>query len=487
MKTLAAALSFVFLAGCAPAVSPERSSPPTARLPSVSPYPALKRSIDELLPDSLFPPSNAAVRIISLTEGETLYDLNGDLALTPASNQKLFTTACALAGLGPSYQFRTRVFLDTAAPPRIILRGSGDPLLSTKDLDTLAAAVRAAAPAASSWTIAGDLSLFDDLSRGSGWAWDDEPDPTAMFISPLSLNGNTVRVLVRPGKSPGDTARVEVDPLTSYVQVENAAVTDTAGSKSRIDVSRNWREHLNSITVKGTISPHDTTVEALLSVTDPHWYTLTVLREKLEGWGLRCNGILLDTVPRGVPEIARRVHRLDSVLTYMDITSDNLSAENVLKALAAEKTGIPGTAAAGGQIVKEFLETIGIDTTRVVVADGSGVSRYNLTSARAITTLLAAMKRRTDLYTCWYRMFPVAGVSGTITGRMRGSPAQGNLWGKTGTLEGVSSLSGYVTTADGEELAFSILMQHFPARARDYRHVQDRIGAYLAGLKRSAF
>jgi len=488
MKTLAAAVLFVFVSGCAPAVSPDRMfREPSARLTSVSPYPSLKRSIDGLLPDSLFPPSNAAVRIISLTQGETLYDLNGDLALTPASNQKLFTAAAALAGLGASYQFRTGVFLDTTAPPRIIVRGSGDPLLSTRDLDTLAAEIRAVAPAAASWTIAGDLSLFDDLSRGSGWAWDDEPDPTGMFISPLSLNGNTVRVLVHPGKSPGDTARVEIDPPTSYVQVENGAVTDTAGSKSKLDVSRNWREHLNSITVQGTISPLDTTIDTWLSVTDPHWYTLTVLREKLEGWGLRCNGILLDTVPRGVPEVARREHRLDSVLTYMNLTSDNLSAENVLKTLAAEKTGGPGTAAGGAQIVKEFLEGIGIDTTRIVVADGSGVSRYNLTSAGAITTLLAAMKRRTEMYQCWYNTFPVAGVSGTISGRMRGTPAQGNLRGKTGTLEGVSSLSGYVTTADGEELAFSILMQHFPARARDYRHVQDRIGAYLAGLRRKSF
>ena len=488
MKTLAAALSLVLVAGCTPALSPERSSREiSARLPSVSPYQMLRRSIDELLPDSLFPPSNAAVRIISLTQGEALYDLNGDLALTPASNQKLFTAACALTALGPWYQFRTAVFLDTTAPPRIIVRGSGDPILSTKDLDSLAAAIRAAAPPESSWTLAGDLSLFDDLARGSGWAWDDEPDPTAMFISPLSLNGNTVRVLVRPGRRPGDTARVEVDPVTSYVQVENSALTDTAGAKSSIDVSRNWREHLNSITVKGTISPRDTAVDAVLSVTDPHWYTLTVLREKLEAWGLRCNGILLDTVPRGAPEIARRVHSLDSVLTYMDLTSDNLSAENVLKTLAAEKTGIPGSAEGGAEIVRQFLEGIGIDTTRIVVADGSGVSRYNLTSARAITTLLAAMRRKPEMYPVWYRTFPVAGVSGTLSGRMRGTAAQANLRGKTGTLEGVSSLSGYVTTADGEELAFSILMQHYPARAREYRHVQDRIGAYLAGLKRSSF
>ncbi|HTY59298.1 MAG TPA: D-alanyl-D-alanine carboxypeptidase/D-alanyl-D-alanine-endopeptidase, partial [Bacteroidota bacterium] len=398
MKTLLAVLVVVLAAGCGPGISPLR--PPhegAGRIPSRSPYPLLKRAIDELLPDSLFPPSNAAIRIISLSQGEMLYDLNGDLALTPASNEKLFTSACALNELGPAYRFRTRVFVDTASPPRIIVRGSGDPLLSTKDLDTLAAAIRSAVPAESSWTVAGDLSAFDDLSRGAGWAWDDEPDPTAMFISPLSLNGNTVRVLVRPGRAPGDSPRVEIDPPTSYVQVENAALTDTAGARSSLDVSRNWREHLNTITVKGSISPGDTLLDVTLSVTDPHWYTLTVLREKLEAWGLRCNGILLDTVPHGAPEIARREHRLDSVLTYMNHVSDNLSAENILKTLAAEKSGMPGTAEAGAEVVKQFLEGIGIDTTHIVIADGSGVSRYNLTTAGTITALLAAMRRRTDL------------------------------------------------------------------------------------------
>jgi len=329
--------------------------------------------------------------------------------------------------------------------------------------------------------------MFDDINRGYGWTWDDEPDPTAMFISPLSLNGNCVRVLVRPGTVPGDSARVEADPRTSYVQIENEATTAAAGTRSTINVSRNWREHLNTITVKGTISAPDTLIEATLSVTDPHWYTLTVLRERLEAWGLRCSGILLDTVPRGAQEIARREHRLDSVLAYMNLGSDNLSAENVLKTIAAEKTGIPGSAVVGGEAVKRFLAGIGIDTSRIVIADGSGVSRYNLTSARAVTTLLAAMRRRTDLYPSWYTSLPVAGVSGTLSTRMRGTPAEGNLRAKTGTLEGVSSLSGYVTTAEGEELAFSLLMQHYPARARDYRRVQDRIGAFLAGVKRREF
>lgn len=488
MKSLFAAFAVLLIAGCAPGISPERhAGEASARIPSVSHYPGLKRAIDALLPDSLFPPSNAAIRVISLTEGETLYDLNGELTLTPASNQKLFTSACALSRLGAGYLFRTRVFMDTAAPPRIIVRGSGDPLLTTKDLDTLAAAIRATASRESSWILAGDLSMFDDLSRGSGWTWDDEPDPTAMFISPLSLNGNTVRVLVRPGMRPGDSARVEVDPPTSYVQMENTATTDTAGSRSTIDVSRNWREHLNSITIKGLISPRDTLIDVALSIADPHWYTLTVLREKLEMWGLRCNGILLDTVPRSTPEIARREHRLDSVMTYMNLTSDNLAAENILKTLGAEEFGIPGSAEAGAEVVRQFLAGIGIDTSRIVIADGSGVSRYNLTSAVAITTLLSAMHRRGDIFPAWYATLPVAGMSGTISARMRGTPAEGNLHAKTGTLEGVSSLSGFVRTADGEELAFSILMQNYPARSREYRRVQDRIGAFLAGLKRGMF
>jgi D-alanyl-D-alanine carboxypeptidase/D-alanyl-D-alanine-endopeptidase (penicillin-binding protein 4) len=234
MKRLSAAL-FILLAGCAPGISPQRAMhEPSVRIQSVSPYPGLKRALDAFLPDTLFPPSNAAIRIISLTEGETLYDLNGGLAFTPASNQKLFTSACALSELGPGYLFRTRVFMDTSTPPRIIIRGSGDPMLTTKDLDTLAAAIRSAVHLKTTWTVAGDLSMFDDLTRGSGWTWDDEPDPTAMFISPLSLNGNTVRVLVRPGKRPGDSARVEVDPppLTCRSKLRQRQTRRVPGARS---------------------------------------------------------------------------------------------------------------------------------------------------------------------------------------------------------------------------------------------------------------
>lgn len=488
MKTPAALLCALLAAGCAPSLQTNRGAGgPAARIPSVSPYPRLQRAIDDCLPDSLFPPSNAAVRVVSLTRGETLYDLNGTLDFNPASNEKLFTSSCALDALGGAYRFRTRVLADTAGPPRIIIRGSGDPMLDTKNLDTLAAALRASLPPESTWTIAGDLTLFDDLPRGPGWAWDDEPDPSAMSISPLSLNSNTVAVTVRPGSKAGDSARVAIDPPTSYAGLDNEATTDTAGAKSSIDVTRNWRERLNTVIVRGKIAPQDTAEATTICVADPHWYALTVFREKLEAWGLRCSGLVLDTVPRGAVEYAACEHRLDSVLVFMNHESDNLSAENILKTIAAEKTGLPGTTAGGTEFVKAFLAGLGIDTVSIVIADGSGVSRYNLTTAGTITSLLTAMRKRTDIFPAWYASLPVAGRGGTIARRMRGTPAEGNLKAKTGTLEGVSALSGYVTTADGEELAFSMLMQNFPARAGEYRRAQDRIGAYLAGVRREEF
>ena len=488
MKSLAVFALALWVAGCsAPLQSGRFAHREPSGLPSFSSHPQLKDQLDEILSDSLFPPSNAAIKIVSLKTGETLYDLNGGLCMTPASNMKLFTSAYVLSALGPSYRFSTRVFIDTSVLPRIILRGAGDPILSSADFDSLAAAIRAGVSSLPAWTLAGDASLFDDLQKGPGWAWDDEPDPSVMFISPLSLNGNAINISVLPGKAPGDSLQVTTDPPTSYVSVENTGVTKADADRHSLHVTRDWRTQSNTLRVSGEMRPGDTPLVTTLSVAGPEWYTLTVLREKLEAWGLHFTGIVLDTVPPGAGEIARCEHRLDTVLTYMNLNSDNLSAENLLKTAAAEKSGPPGSTESGVRLMRIFLAGLGIDTSRIVIADGSGISRYNLVSADAIIALLAGMHERVDLFPLWYRTLPIAGVSGTIAHRMRGTPAEGNLRAKTGTLNGVSTLSGYVTTADGDPLAFSILMEFFPSSEREYRQVQDRIGAYLAALRRGTY
>jgi len=125
-----------------------------------------------------------------------------------------------------------------------------------------------------------------------------------------------------------------------------------------------------------------------------------------------------------------------------------------------------------------------VDTNRISVADGSGLSRYNLTSAATIVRVLERVYKDTQSFPLLYHALPIAGVDGTIESRMRGTLAAGNLRAKTGSLSAVSALSGYVLTLDGEMVAFSMLMQNFPGATRPYRMVQDAIGEYLAGLKR---
>jgi D-alanyl-D-alanine carboxypeptidase/D-alanyl-D-alanine-endopeptidase (penicillin-binding protein 4) len=172
------------------------------------------------------------------------------------------------------------------------------------------------------------------------------------------------------------------------------------------------------------------------------------------------------------------------MLVNLNKISDNLSAENTLKILGAEKRGAPGSARSGIYETKQFLAQFGIDTTKFLMVDGSGVSHYNLLTAEMLVQLLVGMAHRPEWFPLFYASLPVAGVDGTLSNRMKGTPAEGNLRAKTGSISGVSSLSGYVTSQDGEMLAFSILMQHFLGGHRPYREVQDRMGVRLAGFSR---
>ncbi len=480
-------LSVLLLSSCAATTRvavPPFVSPAAARL-STSPYPGLKDRLDRLLPDTLFPPASAGIKVVSLTSGEMLYELNPDQLFNPASNQKLFTTATALSFLGGDFLFRTPLAFDTTGIPAIFVRGSGDPLMCTADIDSIAGLLSERLPPGKGWSLFGDLSYFDDEYLGTGWMWDEEPYAYGMFLSPLSVNANTIEVRVRPGTMSGDTVQVVTDPVTGCVSMEVSAITVTDTVLNRLEISRRWRERLNTITVQGEMLAVDSLATKYLSVWKPERYFLTLLAERLQQHGVPVLEIGFDTLSAAAETLFTYTHRLDSTITFLNKVSDNLSAENVLKTVGAELVGTPGSAAKGISMVNTFLHEHGVDTSAVLIVDGSGLSRYDLTSANTIVTLLTAMYQQRALFPFFRNSLPAAGVDGTLSGRMQGSPAQGNLHAKTGTLRGVTALSGYVTTADNEELAFSILMQSYPSSAWRYRRVQDAIGIYLSTLRRN--
>jgi len=149
------------------------------------------------------------------------------------------------------------------------------------------------------------------------------------------------------------------------------------------------------------------------------------------------------------------------------------------------KRGTPASAQGGIYVINEFLNSLGIDTTRYHIADGSGVSSYNLLTAEMIAQLLGSMAKRDSIFPLFYESLPIAGIDGTLQQRMKGTPAEGNLRAKTGTISAVSSLSGYVRTLDDEQLVFSMFMQNFIYPTRLYQQAQDKIGALLASFSRT--
>lgn len=473
------------LAGCASTghLDTGRSVTPPISLLSVSPDPAFKMGIDSLLADTLFPPSNIGIKVVSTATGRVCYALNPDMLFNPASNQKLVTSATALTSLGHAFPLRTTVFADTAHAS-ICIKGHGDPLLSHDDIDSLARAVAPQLTGGKPWRLAVNVSYFDDLPWGAGWTWDEEPSAYGMFISPLILDNNTIAVRVEPAQRSGDPPVVSCTPPTGYVTVENTAVTvaDTPLT-APLQVSRKWRERSNTITVNGQMSLKGRTFTDNLSVWKPELYAGAVFAERLGALGIPVVVATIDTTEPAGNAIAEYVHLLDTAVTFMNKVSDNLSAEALLKIVGAENYRVPGSAELGATVARKLLSGWGCDTTGIAIADGSGLSRYNLISPSAIVLLLQNMARDSANFPAFYYSLPIGGVDGTIGRRMTGTPAQGNLRAKTGSLSGVSALSGYVRTAGGEMLTFSILLQNFPGTVRPYRQVQDKIGAFLAGWK----
>ena len=453
-------------------------SPTELSITSNSTIPALKRKIDAILARELLPFTNVGIKVVSLQKGDTIYEFNPRLLLVPASTQKVFTAAAALALLGPDREVATTVALD-AAGERVYLKGCGDSMASAKELAALAASSARNLDRGREYTLAADLSCFDDLYRGSGWMWDDDE----FLISPLSVNQNAVSVLVQPGPRPGAPATLTAEPATSYFTLENLTRTGTASEPDSIKAARRPGERDNVITISGAIPLGSAPLVKRASVWRPELMALTLFRDALRARGIKVAGLTTAPTPAGARVVARATRRLGELVRFGLKTSDNLTAESLLKLLGLHSTGQPGSAEAGSAAVRRYLALQGIPTEHLVLADGSGVSRYNLSSAETFTQTLRAIHRDRELYHIFYDSLPVAGKDGTLKLRMKGSCAEGNLRGKTGNMTGVSALTGYASSADGEPLAFAMIMQNYAASGRHAREIQDRIAALLCGFQ----
>ncbi|HEX2095604.1 MAG TPA: D-alanyl-D-alanine carboxypeptidase/D-alanyl-D-alanine-endopeptidase [Longimicrobiaceae bacterium] len=467
--------------GCTPAV---RSAP------ALTPAPApLAAALDSVFGDTAFARAHWGVLVRSLDTGATLYRRDSGRMFVPASNMKVVTGAAALEALGPEFRYRTR--LSATGPVQdgtlrgdLVVEGSGDPTISARFGGDPRAVFRAWADSLRARGIqrvagrlVGDDDAFDDVPLGRGWAWDDVDAPYSAEVSALELNEGMASVRVAPGARAGEPARVALDPPTGYVPMANRAVTAAAGTRVTVEVARDPEG--TGIVVSGAVPLDTMGVEEGVAVRDNTRYFATVLRETLQAAGIEVQGVAADA--DALPEAERSAVRttlfahasppLREILPVFLKPSQNQIGEILLKTLGRELRG-EGSAQAGRAVTDSLVRMWGLDPRQLAQADGSGLSRYNLVSPELLAGILERMTRSPHREV-WNAALPVAGVDGTLAGRLRGTPLQGRVHAKTGTLSGVRALSGYLPGPDGERLVFSILLNHHTLTAREADRVID--------------
>jgi D-alanyl-D-alanine carboxypeptidase/D-alanyl-D-alanine-endopeptidase (penicillin-binding protein 4) len=401
---------------------------------------ALRPYADSLLADPMFRTANWGVLIVDPLSGDTLYSRNAGKLFMPASNEKLLTGATALTQLGADFRFVTRFATngtqrDSTLDGDLIVIGRGDPTFSDsmragdyrnafRDMaDSLAG--RGIHRIHGSLRRAGDA--FPDSTYGFGWQVDDLRTPSGAVIDELFVNEGLL-----PGgkrvRANGDTVSrplVVREPATAFLDALAAALAE---------------KHIAL----------DGTADAAVPLADS---ALTPLFE-------------LHSAP------------LAAILARMAKPSQNQIAEILFKTLALEKTGV-GTADSARRVVERQLLAWGALPDGFAVRDGSGLSRHDYVTPETIVRVLDVM-RNGPAFSVWYDALPIAGVDGTISDRMKGTPAERNVHAKTGTVDKARSLSGYVTTAGGRMLVFSFLCNNFTVPNREVERVQDAILVLLA-------
>lgn len=465
----------------------------------------LQADIESIIENPDFSSGLIGVLVQSLESGEFIFKTNESKNFIPASNMKLITTAAALNYLGKDFRYKTYLYLDGSIHKNgefignIIIRGSGDPTISgsfvkdpTELLDNWVARLENAGIRSIRGNIIGDDNYFDSYYYSPGWLWDDMIYPYSAQISALSINDNKVDIEIFPGENVGELAKFVVQPENSYIQIINNIYTVQAGGITDITAYR--EPQTNVIELSGTVAFESSIkkIPQLVSVTidNPTRYYLNLFKEALNRRSVRFKGALFDIDDWNERISYSELRPFDSIISpnlseiiqQVNKMSLNLPSEMLVKTIGMETAG-EGSTAKGIEQIKKFASKIGINLEKTSMVDGSGLSRYNLISPNHIVNLLMQMNRSADSL-FFIQSLAVPGKKGSLNRRLTKTLAERNVFAKTGTMNNVSNLSGYVISRDDELFAFSIMMMNFTVPVSVAETVQDLICMRLSSFTR---
>ena len=459
------------------------------------------------------------VKIVSLNTGQIIFQQNAEKYFMPASNMKNFTVSTALEKLTPDFRFVTSVFASSAPDATgtvngIRVFGRGDISISDtfndgdkyKGLDKLADAIAAAGVKRIEGDIIGDETYFTGSPVSGSWEWDDLQFYYGAEVSALPLNDNAQSVSVIPGPV-GYPCSVKFTPFNPIVRITNLCTTTPAGTPRTLRIDKKIDRNIVEIT--GTLPAGNAGFSGFVSVSRPAELFVALLKQRLEAKGITVTGQTraVNTkmlVPADMNlEIAKLESPPLSVIAARTMKpSQNMYTETLLWTLgeyARARTsyptvGVGGVAVSGKNAdsaelgigeVKSFLTSIGVSPDGIIQHDGSGLSRHDLITPEAVVQLYTYMGKQSRYSQAWRDSLTIGGVDGTLRSRFTGTKAAGNVRGKTGTIDQVSALSGYVTTASGEQLVFSMVVNGVN-ETRTRTSLLDDIVVYLANFDGSA-
>ena len=487
--------------------SSARLEPQKLPMPSIEPIGAMQRfrsSVDSMVNDAQFASAHWGILIVDPERNDTLYSRNADKLFMPASNQKIITSAVSLTQLGADYHWMTPVLLRGAVKGHtfvgdVLVIGRGDP--SWSDAMRNGEALTSFAPIADALTTRGITKIegkliaegnaFGDATTGFGWAFDDFDAAYSAPTDELFFNEGFFTLTVRAGAKVARALTVSTAPTTNFPKIVVRAVAreraDTVGGKRPLQVQ--WDSTATVVEVIGTL-PMGDSVSVEVPYRHPNDAALAAITETLAARGISMvtpksvrKTASKKVAPMRAPDtlVVLSSPPLRDALKRMDKPSQNQMAELFYKTTALEKTGV-GSADSARAVVQRQLVEWGIAAEGIAVRDGSGLSRHDYVAPRTLVRVLDAM-RTSPSFDAFYAALPIAGIDGTISNRMKGTVAAGNVHAKTGTVDKARSLSGYVTTADGHMLVFSFLCNNFTVPTRAVEKVQDAIAVQLASMR----
>ncbi len=486
------------------------SGPPAAGVDS-----SAVRAIEPIVNHRSFRSAFWGILVVDVEHGDTIYARNPSKLLVPASNLKVVTGAVALKTLGPDFRFTT--VIAATGPIRqgvlrgdLVVLGSGDPTFSDRFQTDGMAPLRVIADSLYrrgvrriSGRLASGLDAFPDASLGQGWAWDDLDEAYAAGVDELLLNEGIATVTVRGGSGAGQPVEVQTSPARTFPRARVTART-VVGGKPAIWITQDSSGSAD-IVVAGSIPTRGTVTLEVTNRNQTEAFLLA-LKEALANRGIKIDGAVVERPLGGTSsglgsgpsaEVRARPRAGPGRTVLFSITSQPLAqilkpflknsvnpiGEALFKTLGRLRTG-SGTYATGADAISRQLRAWGASPDGFIIHDGSGLSRLDAVSAETFVRVLTGIRRDTA-FAAFSAALPVAGVDGTLGKRLGGRPARGNVHAKTGSMDHVRALSGYVTTADGRELAFSILCNNWTVDATQVENAIDEIVLRLARLRRS--